>query len=279
MKCTVNEHVFMNLALLSKKIKNKKSCWFLRIEKITCVSWIPHALIGIINVVLNLHNNNTFCLVHVGFGRMKKVWQMYYRLFLMSRICKCAICVNVYVDNLDTQWRILNEIIVDKHICDITSNKSSGASQGPYGDKVAPKKPCRDHRDHIPQPTQIQIDGKFMISYIMTILKILSWVSLYNNCRTLVDCSMIKCTCTQLLQACIIYDSNDIDNAWCFLVSKSNVVWNSQKLNMWGFHILLRATSHTRLRTRDHCTSSTLIGGKGRASPSLLHTTLVGPTN
>jgi hypothetical protein len=38
------------------------------------------------------------------------------------------------------------------------------------------------------------------------------------------------------------------------------------------------ATSHTRLRARDHYTSSTLIGGKGGASPSSLHTTLEGPT-
>ena len=36
----------------------------------------------------------------------------------------------------------------------------------------------------------------------------------------------------------------------------------------------MRATSHTRLRTRDHYTSSTLIGGKGGAGPSSLHTTL-----
>jgi hypothetical protein len=34
----------------------------------------------------------------------------------------------------------------------------------------------------------------------------------------------------------------------------------------------LRATSHARLRARDHCTSSTLIGGKGGAGPSSLHT-------
>jgi hypothetical protein len=40
----------------------------------------------------------------------------------------------------------------------------------------------------------------------------------------------------------------------------------------------LRATSHTRLRARDHYTSSTLIGGKGGAGPSSLHTTLEGPT-
>ena len=40
----------------------------------------------------------------------------------------------------------------------------------------------------------------------------------------------------------------------------------------------LRATSHTRLRARDHYTSSTLIGGKGGAGPSSLHATLEGPT-
>ena len=42
-----------------------------------------------------------------------------------------------------------------------------------------------------------------------------------------------------------------------------------------------RATSHTRLRARDHCTSSTLVGGEGggAAGPrSLLHTPLEGPT-
>jgi hypothetical protein len=33
-----------------------------------------------------------------------------------------------------------------------------------------------------------------------------------------------------------------------------------------------------RLRARDYCTSSNLIGGKGGASPSLLHTTLERPT-
>ena len=40
----------------------------------------------------------------------------------------------------------------------------------------------------------------------------------------------------------------------------------------------LRATSHTRLRDCDHYAPSTLIGGKGGAGPSLLHTTLEGPT-
>ena len=36
-------------------------------------------------------------------------------------------------------------------------------------------------------------------------------------------------------------------------------------------------TSHTRVRARDHYTSSTLIGGKGGAGPSsLLHTTARG---
>jgi hypothetical protein len=39
-----------------------------------------------------------------------------------------------------------------------------------------------------------------------------------------------------------------------------------------------RATSHKRLRACDHFTSSTLIGGKGGAGPSSLHTMLEGPT-
>ena len=43
-------------------------------------------------------------------------------------------------------------------------------------------------------------------------------------------------------------------------------------------HLYVRATSHKRLSARDHYTSSTLIGGKGEASPSLLRTTLEGPT-
>ena len=38
----------------------------------------------------------------------------------------------------------------------------------------------------------------------------------------------------------------------------------------------LRASSHTRLGARDHYTS--IIGGKGGAAPSLLHTTLEGAT-
>ena len=39
----------------------------------------------------------------------------------------------------------------------------------------------------------------------------------------------------------------------------------------------VRATSHSRLRARDQDTSSTLIGGRGGAGPSSLHTTLEGP--
>ena len=41
---------------------------------------------------------------------------------------------------------------------------------------------------------------------------------------------------------------------------------------------IFRATSHTRLRARDHYTSSTLVGGKGGAGPTPLHTTLEGLT-
>ena len=36
----------------------------------------------------------------------------------------------------------------------------------------------------------------------------------------------------------------------------------------------LGATSHKRLRARDHHTSTTLIGGKGGAGPNSFHTTL-----
>ena len=42
--------------------------------------------------------------------------------------------------------------------------------------------------------------------------------------------------------------------------------------------VALRVISHMRLRTRGHYTLSTLIGGKGRAGPNSLHTTLEGPT-
>ena len=42
-------------------------------------------------------------------------------------------------------------------------------------------------------------------------------------------------------------------------------------------YVMLRATSHTRLRACDHYTSSTLIGREGGAGPSLLHTMLEGP--
>ena len=42
-------------------------------------------------------------------------------------------------------------------------------------------------------------------------------------------------------------------------------------------HHNLRAISHTRLRACDYY-ASTLIGGKGGAGPSSLHTTLEGPT-
>ena len=44
------------------------------------------------------------------------------------------------------------------------------------------------------------------------------------------------------------------------------------------YDAIVRPTSHTRLRTRDHYASSTLIGGKGGAGPSSLHTMLEGPT-
>ena len=49
-------------------------------------------------------------------------------------------------------------------------------------------------------------------------------------------------------------------------------------ISLLGVVEISRATLHMRLRARDHYTSKTLIGGKGRAGSSLLHTTLEGPT-
>jgi len=51
----------------------------------------------------------------------------------------------------------------------------------------------------------------------------------------------------------------------------------SEKMICGHHNNLVRATSHTRLRALVHCTSSTLIGGKGGVNPRLLHTTLEGP--
>ena len=48
-------------------------------------------------------------------------------------------------------------------------------------------------------------------------------------------------------------------------------------IGTWANFMVLRAASHTRLRARDRYISSTLIGGKGGAGPSSLHTTLEGP--
>ena len=68
---------------------------------------------------------------------------------------------------------------------------------------------------------------------------------------------------------------------WCQLW------WEGRLLSIWlprrGFRSMssshkTRATSHTRLRAHDHFTSSTLMGGKGGAGSSSLHTTLEGPT-
>ena len=42
--------------------------------------------------------------------------------------------------------------------------------------------------------------------------------------------------------------------------------------------MIIRATSHMRLRACDHYTSSTLVSGKGGAGPSALHTTTEGST-
>jgi hypothetical protein len=52
-----------------------------------------------------------------------------------------------------------------------------------------------------------------------------------------------------------------------------------ETFNFWCIRYqCIRATSHTGLRACDHYSSSTLIGGKGGAGLSSLHTTLEGPT-
>jgi hypothetical protein len=57
-----------------------------------------------------------------------------------------------------------------------------------------------------------------------------------------------------------------------------NRIWRALKTWTLPRRILgIRATSHTRLRAHDRYTSSTLIGGKGKAGPSVLHTTPKGP--
>jgi hypothetical protein len=73
-------------------------------------------------------------------------------------------------------------------------------------------------------------------------------------------------------RGCNVYmDSYVASNGSCFVVTW--IVFKSRPLGGRP-----RATFHTRLRARDHSTSSTLIGGKGRASSSSLHTMLEGPT-
>jgi hypothetical protein len=57
-----------------------------------------------------------------------------------------------------------------------------------------------------------------------------------------------------------------------------NIKLSIQRVISYYLICILRATSHMRLRARDHYASSTLIGGKGGAGPSSLHTSLEGPT-
>jgi hypothetical protein len=64
----------------------------------------------------------------------------------------------------------------------------------------------------------------------------------------------------------------------CFIKAHLDYLITSKR-NYMSINIgWLWASSHIRLDARDHCTSSTLIGGKGRVGPSSLHTMLDGPT-
>ena len=66
---------------------------------------------------------------------------------------------------------------------------------------------------------------------------------------------------------------------WIFMEERSSCSSSgSTEVQLGPWTCTLKATSHMRLRARDHYTSSTLIGGNGGVSPSTLHTTLEGPT-
>ena len=73
--------------------------------------------------------------------------------------------------------------------------------------------------------------------------------------------------------------ASEIRESWIYSgLLRASKSYN-RNLGVLKEHFNTRATSHTRLRARDHYTSSTLIGGKGGAGPSsLLHMTLEGPT-
>ena len=80
--------------------------------------------------------------------------------------------------------------------------------------------------------------------------------------------------------------TQEVNIAHCFSMYPTLIsVWGQWDIAHFHHNIcglaestLLRATAHTRLRARDHHTSSTLIDGKGGAGPTSLHTTLEGPT-
>jgi hypothetical protein len=66
--------------------------------------------------------------------------------------------------------------------------------------------------------------------------------------------------------------------SFVFIFKGGLLVIVSFVVSMSIYHVGLLATSHTRMRARDYYTSGPCIGGKGGAGPSLLHTTLEGPT-
>ena len=66
--------------------------------------------------------------------------------------------------------------------------------------------------------------------------------------------------------------------ACCHLTLRRSFSISNHLLQSFFFTNPLTATSRTRLGARDHYTLSALFGGKGGASPSLLHATLDGPT-
>jgi hypothetical protein len=119
---------------------------------------------------------------------------------------------------------------------------------------------------------------QFLLEADIWILEIFSCKIRYIHCYSFLrdicwpHASLINVT-SMPSTMCIRHDSKDLLSNYghTYMCHESRVVSHD-------ILVILRATSHTRLRGRDHYTSSTLIGGKGGASPSSLHTTLERPT-
>jgi hypothetical protein len=124
---------------------------------------------------------------------------------------------------------------------------------------------------------------KTMILWMLTTVDLLYFIV----CEELHEWKFIE---TPLVEGLVTYDftlqSKVHDHTTrCWRVCWDGLLTHSFGLPQFCGHdswlvcrVAIRATSHTRLRARDHYTSTTLIGGKGIVGPSSLHTTFEGQT-